>query len=1292
MPRRGLLFLLLSVLLGALAAPVAAQFVDRADAAGVNVNFPTSPSGHSEPGIDPYSVGGAASAADLDGDGWVDLLVARTGQPSLVFMNNRNGTFREEAAARGLASLSDVGGFGIADLDNDGDQDVFMTPVSGPRYHLFLNDGTGNFREAAVERGADVPVTEFPHRGQSVSFVDYDRDGFLDVYVAEWNVLSGAENDRHSVLLRNRGRTAPGFFENRTAAAGLTQPAISSLMANYGTAWADYDGDGWPDLMLIGDFDTTQMWWNNGDGTFTNGTDSSGVRGRYDGMGFAVFDFDADGKLDVFISAIDLINESSITDRGFISDNRLFRYFGNRQFVEMAVPAGVKESGWGWGAGYLDANLDGLPDLAVTNGYVAPTPQFARARTDPTKFFLNQGGTFTDATSTYGVTDNGLGRSLVVLDYDNDGRPDFFVTQTEGRRYLYRNQTTAGLGRWISLRFVGTQSNRDGIGALVTVTAGGRSQTAIYNPSNAYIGQREPRLHFGLGAVSNIERIRVVWPSGTVQELTGVSADQFLTVTEPGAPNVPNAAPVFTAGPAGGPVQWGSSVTLSATATGTPAPVYNWFKDGVRLTGATSSSLTLHRIRPTDAGNYTVTASNSVGTVTSAPAALTVTADPARYSAARWWNELLLDSIRRDVPNPPVHARNLYHVSAALWDAFWAYERNGWTGRREVFTRETPTLPAGEAERIAAQREAMSYAAFTVLRSRFARSVGVAASTTNTRWLMQLLGYNPDFTDASGGSPAAVGLRIGQRVLDLNRDDGANDANLYADLTGYRVANPPLLTQVAGVGAGVDPDRWQPLNLANTITQNGIVLGSSIQSFVGVNAVRTRPWALVRAGNGFLADDPGPPPRFADAATRAEFVRQAREVIELSAQLDPRDGQTMDISPGRWLNNPLGSNAGTGRSVNPVTGQAYAANVVARGDIARILAEYWADGPESETPPGHWNVIFNEVSDHPGTNRRFGGQGTALPRLEWDVVGYLALNTAVHDAALAAWTLKWQYDSSRPITMIRYLAALGQSSNPSGPNYHAGGLPLVPGLIEQVTTESSAPGQRHAHLAGAVGQVAVRAWLGTPPNHTMTSGVGWILGVHWMPYQRETFVTPAFPAYVSGHSTFSRAAAEVMARITGSEFFPGGLYEKTFAQGNALAFEYGPSQLLRLQAATYYDAADQAGLSRLYGGIHIAADDFIGRRVGSRTGIDAFAKFQQHYGSNVSAPPPGAAGNAATGETPTTPTPPTTPTTPTTPSTGGGGAGGGGGGGGGGAPSLWFALTVAVAAAARALQRRPQDR
>lgn len=1267
---RSPLGLVLALALSCAAAALArAQFVERAAAAGLNLNLPTSATGHTDALLDPYSVGGAAAACDVDGDGWTDLIVARTGAPCLVFRNNRDGTFSEQAAARGLDGVSDVGGIAAGDLDNDGDTDVVMSPISGARYFLFLNDGTGHFREAAVERGADVPVAGTAHRGQSIALVDYDRDGFLDIHFSEWNVASSGEDASHAVLLRNRGGTAPAFFENQTAAAGLKQPAIGPTIFNYASVWADFDGNSYPDAFVAGDFGTTQMWWNNGDGTFTNGTSSSGVANGADGMGVTVLDFDGDGRLDVFMTAVMLQARSSGNE--MVSTNLLFRNLGDRRFAQVPDAAGAALSGWGWGTAALDANNDGWPDLVATNGFSSNVQLVEQFKTDASKFFLNNSGTFTDASQLYHVTDDGLGRSAVVFDYDNDGREDVFFTQTVGARILYRNEGAAS-AHWLALKFVGTSSNRDGYGAEVTITAGGRSQTAVYNPTNSYIGQREPRLHFGLGAATTVSRISIKWPSGIVQELTNVAADQLHTVTETGnvvtPPPSSNGAPAITTQPGDTAVAKDGALTLSVAASGS-GNVFNWFKDGVRLTGETSATLTLARTEPVDAGTYTVTVTNVNGTVTSRGAVVTVTANLPAKSVARWWNEALLDGIRKDTPNPPVHARNLYHLSTVLWDTFWAYETDGWARQKEMFTKETVSLPATEADRVAAQREAMSYAAYTFIKARFARSPGVAATTAGIRWLMQQHGYNPDLTDAVGTTPAATGIRIAQRILELNRDDGANDANGYADITGFTAQNPALLTQTYGIGNSVNPDLWQPLNLANTITQNGIVLGNVTQSFVGVNAIATRTFALGRNTNRFLVDDPGPPPQFAAAGTRAEYIRQAREVIEYSSQLTVADGATIDISPGKLLNNPLGTNDGKGHATNPTTNQPYASNVVLRGDYARVLAEFWADGPQSETPPGHWNVLFNQLSDHSAQTFRYRAGNIVLRRLEWDVAGYLALNGALHDAACAAWTLKWEYNSSRPITMIRYLAALGQSSDPAQPGYHADGLPLVPGVIEVVTAQSSAPGERHAHLADSVGKIAVKSWLGTPPDPTMTSGTGWILGGYWMPYQRETFVTPAFPAYISGHSTFSRAAAEVLAKFTGSDYFPGGLASATFAKGS-LGFEYGPSQDITLQWATYYDAADQAGLSRLFGGIHIAADDFTGRRTGSKVGLDAFAKFTTLY-----MPPTTSAssGNTNTG-TGSSGTPSPTPSTPTPSSASGGG----------GAPSDWFAAAVALLTLARA--------
>jgi hypothetical protein len=180
------------------------------------------------------------------------------------------------------------------------------------------------------------------------------------------------------------------------------------------------------------------------------------------------------------------------------------------------------------------------------------------------------------------------------------------------------------------------------------------------------------------------------------------------------------------------------------------------------------------------------------------------------------------------------------------------------------------------------------------------------------------------------------------------------------------------------------------------------------------------------------------------------------------------------------------------------------------------------------------------------------------------------------------------------------MGKLGQSSNPTAPSYHTNGLPLITNLIELVTTSSVASG-RHAGLS--VGKVAILAWPGQPSDPATTyQGVHWLHADSWVPYQRTNFVTPAFPGYISGHSTFSRSAAEILVAITGSPFFPGGMGTYTATANTSLGFERGPSQTVQLQWGTYYDAADQAGLSRIWGGIHPPVDDFSGRRVGSQCG------------------------------------------------------------------------------------------
>ena len=193
------------------------------------------------------------------------------------------------------------------------------------------------------------------------------------------------------------------------------------------------------------------------------------------------------------------------------------------------------------------------------------------------------------------------------------------------------------------------------------------------------------------------------------------------------------------------------------------------------------------------------------------------------------------------------------------------------------------------------------------------------------------------------------------------------------------------------------------------------------------------------------------------------------------------------------------------------------------------------------------------------------------------------------------------------------MGGLGQSSDPSLPSFHPDGIVLVPDLVEIITDQSAAPGERHEHLAAHIGEITVLAWAGNPEDpETEIGGVTWILAVTWVPYQKPTFVTPAFASYVSGHSTFSRASAEVLSAFTGSDFFPGGMGEWAISAGS-LEFESGPESDITLQWATYADAADQAGLSRLHGGIHVRADDFAGRLMGATIGRAAWEEALTYY-------------------------------------------------------------------------------
>lgn len=561
-------------------------------------------------------------------------------------------------------------------------------------------------------------------------------------------------------------------------------------------------------------------------------------------------------------------------------------------------------------------------------------------------------------------------------------------------------------------------------------------------------------------------------------------------------------------------------------------------------------------------------------------------------SIARQWNEQLLQAVRRDLPRPTVHARNLFHVSAALWDVWSAYQEG-----TQAF------LVSEDQEGIDEDMEtAMSYAAYRILTHRYGPAIGGDVSTDCFDRFMGVLGHDIGDDTTEGASAAAFGNRVAAAYIEAYANDGANEASDYADPAGYAPEAPLLIVDDPGSNTD-DVALWQQIVLAEAVSQNGIPEGAGVRDYIGAHWGDAAPFALERSGLGvpYYAPDNIP-------AVGPELIAAAVEVLEYGAELDIDSGVRIDVSPGAYGNSPLGTNEGTGHPVNPFTNEPYAPNEIAQGDFARLMAEFWADGPTSETPPGHWNTIANDASDRPDATLQLFGEGDPLQRLAWDVHLYVALNGALHDAAIAAWELKRTHVSARPITLIRTYGARGQSSDPNLPNYHAEGLPLVPGLIELITDESAAEGERHAHLRRYVGELALWSWRGEPGDRdNEIGGVDWIRAVEWIPYQRRTFVTPAFPGYVSGHSTFSRAAAEVLTQLTGSAYYPGGLGTYDIQPG-WLFFEFGPSEPLQIQWATYYDAADQAGQSRLWGGIHVWQDDLDGRVVGADVGARAIER------------------------------------------------------------------------------------
>jgi hypothetical protein len=495
-------------------------------------------------GDDSISQTGGAAAGDFDNDGWTDLFITRYWDSPFLYRNNHDGTFSDVTSASFAAAIPGPhsGGASWGDIDNDGDFDLHVSNVfNSLGNQLYINDGSGHFTDQATVRGAQLGGSNVA--STSASLGDFDNDGYLDMYVTEWRGLSGyTQNPPQARLLRNRGSAQPGYFDDVTASAGAAMGPLSGQQVyqsnSFTPRFVDLDRDGNSDIIVTSDFGTTKLFWNDGDGTFTDGTAAIANNRGVSDMGLAVGDYDSDGMLDFFTSDICHSNDCNTT-----FGNRLFRNFGNRVFLESSNFAGVRDAGWGWGTEMLDYDNDKDLDIVATNGYYAGPTVPAGFENDPVRLFRNNGQgsfltTFTDVAASVGMTDTSQGRGLLKFDFDRDGDLDVFIVNNFQAPVLYRNDGGNEAGNWLQIEAQGTISNADGVGAFITVTPDlafpNKKLVHEITLSSSFLSQSEPIAHFGLGVNSDlIDLVRIEWPaSGIVQELHNVAPNQRLLVVE----------------------------------------------------------------------------------------------------------------------------------------------------------------------------------------------------------------------------------------------------------------------------------------------------------------------------------------------------------------------------------------------------------------------------------------------------------------------------------------------------------------------------------------------------------------------------------------------------------------------------------------------------------------------------------------------------------------------------------------------------------------------------------------
>jgi enediyne biosynthesis protein E4 len=506
------------------------------------------------------TMGSGAAWIDYDNDGYLDLYLVNSAATNIykpanplrsaLYHSNGDGTFTDVTEKAGVGAVNLFGmGVAVGDYDNDGFEDLYV--VGYGRSILYHNNGNGTFTDVTEKAG----VANLGKWGSSAAWFDYDRDGKLDLIVANYvdftpdrNLICVDEgrpaychpNKYHGqtpTLFHNDGN---GVFTDVSRASKIGLKAGNGL----GVVCFDYNGDGWTDVFLANDSMENFLYRNKGNGTFEEVGIDAGVALGEDGkpeagMGTDAADYDRDGFPDLFVTHLDL------------EYNRLYRNQGDGTFADATfiskLGAGTFRMS-GFGTRFIDYDNDGWRDIFIVNGHVLDNVNEFHAGTEyaePKTMYRNLGGTFRDVTKQLGpdLADARVSRAAAFADYDNDGDMDVLVTNNGDRPQLLRNDGGDG-NHWLEIRLIGTRSNRDGVGAKVKIVANGVVQTDEAKGGMSYQAAHDPRLHFGLGNATRVAVLNVSWPSGAVTKLTDVPVDRCITIKEDSG-EVPSGYPPF---------------------------------------------------------------------------------------------------------------------------------------------------------------------------------------------------------------------------------------------------------------------------------------------------------------------------------------------------------------------------------------------------------------------------------------------------------------------------------------------------------------------------------------------------------------------------------------------------------------------------------------------------------------------------------------------------------------------------------------------------------------------------